>query len=101
MKSIDRNIGHIYYNTTLNLYIHPAEMDRLPTFLFLRMDRLVPVHKNDFVRTVLSLNISLFSKIYPCGTDRLQCERPYSFLHRLALTSNLSAFIVSNQSCVL
>nr|XP_022306552.1 integrin beta-3-like [Crassostrea virginica] len=37
-------------------------------------------------------NTSEYRKIYPCGTDRLQCERPYSFLHRLALTSNLSAF---------
>ena len=55
----------------------------------------------DFIRTVVSVNFSFFSKQYRCGTDKLQCERPYSFLHRLALTSNLSAFIVSNQSCVL
>ena len=33
MKSIDRNISYIYYNTTLNLKIHPAETDRLLKFL--------------------------------------------------------------------
>ena len=102
MKSIDRNIRHVYYNTTHKLYIHPAETDRLLNFFFHGMETLlVPAPKNDFVRTVLYLNISLFSKQYPCGTDKLQCERPYSFLHRLALTSNLSDFIVSKQSCVL
>ena len=31
--------------TTLNLYIHPAETHRILKFLFHRMGRLVPAHK--------------------------------------------------------
>ena len=93
-----------YFNTKSTICIINCPLKRIYTIkkykcFFHRMYRLVTDHKTDFLPTVISLNISLFSKQYPCGTDHIKCERPYSFLHRLSLTSNLSAFIVSNQTC--